>query len=297
MISRLRIPEFQRFPGVSRIAILMLMSNLKKEAAMSTKQLAVVSFLTVVSSLAGVGYAMAMQQVSTSFSEPVQVQGSVMASDCSNAPGPQITFDGAMALGGVNVEMIFRNNINKDVHTLVEDVKVLAEVAAGQEIVIPKQPVLGGVGGNPFIWVQFVDTNNNPMTGEIFLGRCVQGPWPVTQALLPPATATAILAVLDCTNNPGPYINVEGSLSFLPGIRARFIFRNNDNPVGGPHEADAMVDLTLMPAGFALQFPKQPVLGGVGGNPWISVQFVNDKGEPIGMETLLGRCVQLLPGN
>jgi hypothetical protein len=264
---------------------------------MNTKRLAVVSLLTVVSSLAGIGHAMAIQQVSTSFSEPVQVQGSVTTSDCSNAPGPQITFNGAMALGGLTVEMIFRNNINKDVHTLVEDRKFVLEVKDGQEIVIPKQPVLGGVGGNPFIWVQFVDTNNNPMTGEVFLGRCVQGSWPVTQALLPPATATALIATLDCTNNPGPYINVEGSLSILPGIRARFIFRNNDNPVGGPHMANATVDLTLIPAGYALQFPKQPVLGGVGGNPWISVQFVNDKGDPIGTETLLGRCVQLLPGN
>ncbi len=47
----------------------------------------------------------------------------------------------------------------------------------------------------------------------------------------------------------------------------------------------------------AMSFPKQPVQGGVGGNPWISVRFADSAGQPIGSETLLGRCVQLLPGN
>ena len=35
------------------------------------------------------------------------------------------------------------------------------------------------------------------------------------------------------------------------------------------------------------------ILGGVGGNPWISVQFKDGNDEPIGREFLLGRCVQL----
>jgi hypothetical protein len=39
------------------------------------------------------------------------------------------------------------------------------------------------------------------------------------------------------------------------------------------------------------------VQGGVGGNPWISVRFADASGQPMGPETLLGRCVQLLPGN
>jgi hypothetical protein len=251
--------------------------------------------LTLVS--LGPSPAAAVQQVSTPLSMPVQLQGTVSASDCQNAPGPQITLEGALVLAGVNVELVFRNNINKDVHTLVEDVQVAVGVAAGEQIVIPKQPVLGGAGGNPFIWVQLLDTNGNPLTGEIFLGRCVQGAWPVSQAFLTPATATAILAVLDCTNNPGPYITVDGSLSFFPGVKARFIFRNNDNPVGGPHEATEVVDLVLIPAGFTLQFAKQPVLGGVGGNPWISVRFASSNSQPIGTEFLLGRCVQLMPGN
>jgi hypothetical protein len=239
----------------------------------------------------------AVQSVSTSFSMPVQLNGSVTVSDCQNSPGPQITLEGVMVLGGVSVQLIFRNQRTDGApHERVEEVQTVVGVENGQTIVIPKQPSRGGVGGNPWIWVQLVDMNNNPLTGEIFLGRCVQGPFPTTVDFDQSAIAQALVDVLDCTNNPGPFINVSGSLSLSPGAKARFIFRNQ-RQAGAPHEADAFVDVSLFPTGFALQFPKQPVQGGVGGNPWISVQFASGSGQPIGSEFLLGRCVQLMPGN
>jgi hypothetical protein len=243
------------------------------------------------------GNALALQQFTTNFTMPTQLQGSITASDCQNAPGPQITFEGALALDGLGAQLIFRNN-EKGTHTHTEEFKANSTLLKpGDTIVIPKQPSQGGVGGNPFIWVQILNTNGQAVTGEIFLGRCVQGAWKVSPNLTIPVTAAARIAVEDCTNNPGPFITLEGDMSFFPGLVARFIFRNNDNPVGGPHEASAIRDMTILPAGKTIQFPKQPVLGGVGGNPWISFLFLNGRNEPIGTEYLLGRCVQLLPGN
>ncbi len=228
-----------------------------------------------------------------------EIRGTVEATGCENSPGPQITFDGNLALGGLDLRLIFRNNVNKDVHVAEEEVSTdVVLLPEGEEIVIPKQPVLGGAGGNPFIWVQLLDADGTPLSGEIFLGRCVQGRFNVDPTpLLVQSLAVALMEVLDCTNNPGPFINVGGSMSLEDGVKARFIFRNNDNPVGGPHQADGVADVTLFPAGFALQLPKQPVQGGAGGNPWISVQFLQGNGDLIGTETLLGRCVQLMPGN
>jgi hypothetical protein len=243
--------------------------------------------------------ALALQQVSRSFQMPAEIRGTVTATGCENSPGPYITFNGALALGGLDVRLIFRNNINKDVHVREEEVNVdVVAVPEGGEIILPKQPVRGGVGGNPFIWVQLLDANGSPLSEEIFLGRCVQGTFGVDGTpLFLQALAVAQFEVSDCTNNPGPFINFRGSMALTNGLTARFIFRNNDNPVGGPHEAEGLADLVLLGAGHALQFPKQPVEGGVGGNPWISVQFLGGDGDPIGTESLLGRCVQLLPGN
>ncbi|MEW6307061.1 MAG: hypothetical protein AB1705_26660 [Verrucomicrobiota bacterium] len=100
-------------------------------------------------------------------------------------------------------------------------------------------------------------------------------------------------SAMDCANSPGPYISLDGGLTFSDGLQARFIFRNNDNPVGGPHEAVVSAPIVLIPAGVHVTFPKQPVQGGVGGNPWISIQWRLGDGTPIGSEVLLGRCVQL----
>lgn len=191
----------------------------------------------------------AQQTVLSAVSIPAQMTGTVSAFDCANAPGPNITFEGNVALAGVNAELVFRNNINKDVHTLVEDVQTVTAITADAKIVIPKQPsqvFLGGdgtgVGGNPWISVQLIDKDGMPLTSEILLGRCVQGAFTPTADFAAAAIAQAIVSVLDCSNNPGPFIEVNGSVSFS-AVKARFIFRNQRED-GAPHEAVATVDLT-----------------------------------------------------
>src|SRR5437667_6186294 len=106
----------------------------------------------------GLAYAFpahAQKQVAKTFTMPVQVHAAVGFSDCSNSPGPQITLDGSITLGGLNVELIFRNNV-KGTHTYVaEQTAEVVAVPVGGALVIPKQPPLGGVGGNPSTWLQF----------------------------------------------------------------------------------------------------------------------------------------------
>jgi hypothetical protein len=253
--------------------------------------------IAVMAGLASVFPAHAQQQVAKTFNMPLRVQASIGLSDCQNSPGPQITLDGAVSLGGLTVELIFRNNV-KGTHTYIaEDKADVVVVPAGGTLVLPKQPVLGGVGGNPFIWIQMIDASGNALGDEIFLGRCVQGSFKVDASVPVEVAAVADFTALDCSNNPGPYITVEGNMGFSKGLNARFIFRNNDNPVGGPHEAIRYAEVALIPAGFTLQFPKQPVLGGVGGNPLIYTLFKQGDGTAIDKEVFLGRCVQLQPGN
>jgi hypothetical protein len=250
--------------------------------------------LLVVSLVCVMEEAQAAQMVSTTYAMPVRMQGTVETSGCENSPGPQITLSGALTLGGLGIDLIFRNN-EKGTHTATEESIVETVLLPnGESLSIPKQPVDGGVGGNPFIWVQMVDGAGRPLSGAIFLGRCVQGVTPFASDFFLPATAVAQVAAEGCYNNPGPYITLSGELA-LTGLNARFVFSNNDNPVGGPHRAGetTSVDVVVVPPGESIRIPKQPVLGGVGGNPWISVLFRDGGGEPIGGEFLVGRCVQL----
>jgi hypothetical protein len=224
---------------------------------------------------------------------PVGVNATFTAEECSNNPGPRITLEGVAAVGGFGVEMTFTNNM-KGTHSYTADNVVDVTFQNAREpIVIPKQPSRGGVGGNPFIWAQFVDAAGKPASEEIFLGRCVQGTrYGFNRAQGTSGSGVAEFEITSCENSPGPFINVSAGLS-LKGLGVRIIFRNNDNPVGGPHEASVSNVLTVIPDGFSLTFPKQPSQGGVGGNPWIFAGFTDGSGTAVGEATLLGRCEQL----
>ncbi len=109
----------------------------------------------------------ATPQLTQSYAMPVHVTATAGASGCDNSPGPYITLNGQLALGGLGSRFTFTNN-QKGTHTYSEDHKVdVTVVPAGDAITIPKQPVQGGVGGNPFIWVQLVDGADAPLTSEM----------------------------------------------------------------------------------------------------------------------------------
>jgi hypothetical protein len=231
----------------------------------------------------------------TNLDMPLSVAYELTTFDCSNNPGPNIYLSGVAGTVGFGVRTIFRNN-EKGTHEYTDETKVdVALQPDGQQIVIPKQPVKGGTGGNPFIWIQFLNEKGEPIGDEVFIGRCVQGyTFKAAQKVDEDAVAYSDYTISGCENSPGPNITFDAGIS-LAGINAVVIFRNNDNPVGGPHEAEANISspLQIIPAGTAFTFPKQPVLGGVGGNPWIWTQFLDGKANVVSDEILLGRCEQL----
>jgi hypothetical protein len=248
---------------------------------------AALAILTV----AATAFAHGTEHVTATIAVPATLDGALEI-DCSNSPGPTVTLGGDLAFAGIDAVAIFRNN-QKGTHeytaTTTFDGTLLP---SGETITIPKQPSRGGVGGNPFIWIQFLDGDGDALTGEIYLGRCVQGlnSFALAEAFAVGAVAN-VDAAIDCSNNPGPFITFSGGMS-LNGLAARVIFRNNDNPVGGPHKADAVVERTLVADGTTIKFPKQPSLGGVGGNPWIWMQLLASDGTALTDEIALGRCVQ-----
>jgi len=197
---------------------------------------------------------------------------------------------GDISLSGVGMRLIFQNNA-KGTHTHIEQTNVdVTVLPAGETISFAKQPPLGGVGGNPWIFLQLLDSNGNPVSDEILLGRCVQGLFNTSIGFAILAAALGEVFVQGCSNK-GPEITLSGEVS-LTGINAKFIFRNNER---GTHEREepTSVSIIIIPAGQSITFPKQPVLGGVGGNPWIYAQFLDSDGKPVGTKVLLGRCVQL----
>jgi hypothetical protein len=233
------------------------------------------------------GIANADVSIRKSFGMPLQVAGSVTASDCDNSGGPEVTLEGEIHLGGLQMQLILQNNV-KGTHTASVTSTSIVVLALGESITIPKQPVRGGAGGNPHILIQFHDGNGTDLTDEIYLGRCVQG-LSISPEFLNQILAVAEIATSDCSNSGGPWITLGGTLTFS-GLHARIIFRNN---LQGTHEADEERDVTLIARGSQIKIPKQPVRGGAGGNPIIYFQFLQGDGTPIGQPVKLGRCNQI----
>jgi hypothetical protein len=74
------------------------------------------------------------------------------------------------------------------------------------------------------------------------------------------------------------------------GLHARLIFRNNAK---GTHTAEVTRDVALIAEGDEITIPKQPSRGGVGGNPHITLQFLDGGGDALTNPVYLGRCNQL----
>jgi hypothetical protein len=238
--------------------------------------------------LLGLTSARADQQVTAMFEMDTQLNLQVNATDCQNSGGPEVTLEGDISLGGMKMKLIFMNNA-KGTHTavVVKESEVTL-LPLGSSITIPKQPVRGGVGGNPHIYLQFNDGNGTTLSEEFYLGRCVQG-LTLTPDLVNQVLANVNVHADGCSNKGGPFITMDGTLT-LGGLHAKLIFRNN---VKGTHTAEVARDVTLIQDGSKIVLPKQPSRGGVGGNPIISIQFLNGDGSPIADPVTLGRCVQL----
>src|SRR5262245_15146896 len=212
-------------------------------------------------------------------------------SGCENNPGPWITLNGELKLGGVNAKIILSNN-EKGTHSNYANVVAnVALIPAGESIKIAKQPSRGGVGGNPWIYFQFTDGYGSSLTSPVRLGRCVQGLTNVSGLLGIPSGMSCDIDGGGCDNSGGPFVTLNGEIR-LGGLNGRIILTNNAKFTHATSE-DVVLDVVLLEEGKSITFAKQPPLDGVTGNPLVYVQFTTSSGESLGSPILLGRCVQL----
>jgi len=235
--------------------------------------------------------------------------------DCKNHPGPSITLgDGQIALGDIEGRLTFANNVKLKHEADADIIAVSPFLTFGTAVKIPKQPsqpadAYGsgfsgtGVGGNPWIYAILNDAKDQPLKkldgselGPILLGRCVQGAAVIDVDFLEAILATATIThdVVDsCTNNPGPFIYISGGDVKLTGVSVTIILTNNAKFTHAASGDATVGPIPLISFDYDLKLPKQPPLGGSGGNPFVWFQFLNH-GEPVfefpGF--YLGRCVQ-----
>jgi hypothetical protein len=155
-------------------------------------------------------------------------------------------------------------------------------------ISMPKQPSQGGVGGNSYLSIVFRDTAGNPLTEEVYLGRCVQGYY-LEAEVISELMASSSVQIEDCNNKSGPIITVDCDVT-ISGLNATLIFRNNPK---GTHTAEVTTDISLIVEGSTMKLPKRRAKGGVGRNPIVGMQFLHDDDTPMNEPYIFGRCNKL----
>jgi hypothetical protein len=237
---------------------------------------------------------LAEKTVSEEVLVPASLHMEVGASGCTNRGGPEITLSGDFLTGALAGRLTARNagGVHEDSVEAVLAAHLVPD--AGFPLTIPKQPPEkfdgGGAGGNPHIFFQALDGYGKAIHEPIHLGRCVQGldDIHVLFGVLSEAEATIDGS---CSNNPGPYITIDGAL-ILGGVRGKIIFANNDKMT---HRRDELGSLhfEIVPRDMPVVFPKQPSIGGVTGNPLLYFQYTGRDGEAVSDEIRLGRCKKL----
>lgn len=231
--------------------------------------------------------------VSKNFNFPVHAETDISSAVCDNT-GSTIEVGSYLSFGGLSVQVTFKNNV-QGTHTVVTTGTATLGVSVPGGLSIPKQPVVGGVGGNPWMSFEYTDASGVPLPGQkpVVLGRCVQGfQTHLSSDLAVPSTASAWVKALECSNK-GTTISMTGYKSGA-GIRGLLLLDNNINKV--VHEAQAAAALRLDLTDIA-PVSKGGNAGGAGGNPMIYLRFLGQ--DPQGHaynitdDIYLDRCVKL----
>jgi len=232
----------------------------------------------------------ATPEVSQAFSMPVHVTTTAQLSGCNTGQGVSVALNGQLALPGLGARLTFYNN-EKGTH----DATVVAQgeasvIPARATITIPDRATQSSVSGDPSLSLQIVDGSGRPLTDDVSLGACGGSLGPLSGDFVLPATARA--SVTSCQNGPGASTALSGALTLQAGVAAKVTLQG-DSTSAVRTATSGTLQIDIVPAQGTVQFAKQPVRGGTGGNPWIYLQFLDAAGAPFGQEFLIGRCSQL----
>jgi hypothetical protein len=234
------------------------------------------------------GNALAVKQVDKTLTIPAEYSATILTSNCLGAPGPQVMIQSEINPVGLEAEIIFSQPGKAD------------QFMAGQEVVpqnvpipLTQQSVVGGLGDNPFLWLQITDARGKALTSEIFLGQCSQGSFSPTAVVNVPVEATAEVSASGC-EAADPTVTLNNSQVEFAAINGRLILRNSTDTHGGPGQTgEVELELVLLPTGQVYAFPQPVVQGTISPNPQISLQFREGGGSPVGNQINLGRCSTL----
>jgi hypothetical protein len=204
---------------------------------------------------------------------PATASVDVDATACTNHPGPYINLSGSLRLGGVSVVLKLDNNRNKPGIFEIQTQPIESSVVVTNltKKTFAKQPPLGGVTGNPAIYVQLL-SGTTPVTDPVYIGRCVQAAKKHIDASFSSATLLQLFASsLDCNNGGGNQITFGGNFGGSSAVSAVITLKGGNGKWTDETVGTVKADLFGAIGPFS---KKGSDPNGVTGNPWVSLAAV-----------------------
>lgn len=221
---------------------------------------------------------------------------------CNNSTST-ISFDGTLEAKNVKTKILIQTSSvalkgqTDDIWQGAAELKLDLNLAE-DPLPIEKQPVVGGVGGNPFIYVRFKQANGqykSENSGWVLAGRCVQGSRNVADVLLNlPGRRFLRIASSQCsTGNSSFGLSHRGG----PRLRGEVAFTNQrvSDPSYAIHHSDgtnfngAILSLKLGTGSI----PYSSAYRWAGGNPAFGARFETSTPDVYTKPIMLGRCKAL----
>ena len=204
----------------------------------------------------------------------------------------QVTLKGRLTIGGLGVELIFRDEAKRPYGP--RDLTTKATLLpSGEAIDVYGRSTQGPVGADPAAWIQVRDGEGTSLTDMIYIGRLGRGP-----CLMDPAFACTVAAETYVSpvgiSAPAPSdLTLTGEMTFDRGLSLRVVLRRREGALWWGRRPEAEFDFEIVSPGHMIHFPAQPIWAGDGARALRSLIFLDGEGEPIGDEHLLKPTVAL----
>ena len=225
------------------------------------------------------------QRVSSPHSLFARFEAWIRITECSTPLGPRLSLHASLSLPALEARVIFRPAPPGSHAPSEEVVRQLMLVRPGERLVRPWRPVRGIPRGAEI--TLRVLARDGSLLEEEPVGECQDRFHDVVVPLALDVNAVAWIVARDWSERGAPRIRSRGELVFNRGATVRLGFRGKDGRAG-----EGVGGVDLVRAGTALFSAEKLCDAGLQNNRWVSVQFADESGRPIGDEHLVGRCVR-----
>lgn len=204
----------------------------------------------------------------------------------------RVTVGGTVKAGGFGARLTYRRVERGTSLPLEEISSERIALLHDRSLAIEPRPIdWAELERPPDLWIQYVTSGGSAITPRERLGRCDQGPFDLSPCLPLNLFVDAIVMKGEMFDlNPLSELAISGDVSVRSGIAARLTMTKGGASGAHPSDADAAVDVPLIPPDTVIHLPRRPLRSPLGRDSWIYLAFLDGTGQITGGESLLGRA-------